>query len=158
MSFVCFDCTQIVTAVRNTTVFSELHICELLSDIFENEVIHETGIKPIKADYIRQYVGSKPVIFEFKDLEFQGEFEDWEDSNLLPYKVNQFVNSINKLVELGYAQIQIFITASVPENGDELTLKIDTSLADFPKALFRYSHCCFDDVGGWNEVIINIQD
>lgn len=149
-----FDCTQLIAVSTKDVLADSKTVCESLSGIFGGAVLTGDEIQLEKKWFADLFCDNPIVLFEFKDQEFQGEFEDWEFVEQIPDRIDQFIDCVKKLFEYGYDVLKIFIIQT-PSTSDVRVFQ--TTIEPLSKALFIKSLFYTGDAAGCETLVIGVK-
>jgi hypothetical protein len=148
VSYVIFDCTQLLTFNLN----DEVDINLLLSDFKELNFKINTEVKQIKKTHLDKWV--KSYFIELVNDEFIGEFEDWKEKDDIPESIITFGKLIVKLANneiiSGLSVILVHYANELVEKDKVFSQEI--KINDIYEGLYHSS--CFGISG--NIIILNI--
>lgn len=148
-----FDCTQIVTVKRVEGRTDHDEVCKTLTKIWGNAVLTGNQIQVEKSQYVSLFSKSTVDIFEFKDEEFQGEFEDWKNVEDIPERIMVFESCIAKLIEYDYDVEKVFVIQTPSEESARIH---ETSIEPLSVALYRKSMFYTEEGAGCEVLIVNL--
>ena len=132
-----FDCTQFISIISCKT-----NPKEMLETAFEKQefvLVEKEKLSPIKHEFLKAI--SLENVFELRNDNFMGEFEDWIELDKPPYKIGKFIESLKTIVEHNAVKELIVILVKFVDLEDNSALNIRTITAkEISELLFTLSN------------------
>jgi len=136
-----FDCTQLIS-IRCT---EENEIEHLIKELFEHqgfEIIQKNSISFKKIECFSHYLFD--VVFELKNDNFMGEFEDWTKENKPPLPILKFIESIKALTRCeSILKFRVFLIYFADLDGGSTFDIKQVSMENLTEVLFSLSYYYF---------------
>ncbi|MBW7476085.1 hypothetical protein K0T92_15170 [Paenibacillus oenotherae] len=143
MSYVIFDCTQLIT-INTRTEINLQYLLEPLGEL-NLKLVTSESIPNKKKVYLEEYLLNH--LFELLNDEFLGYFEDWKNYDDAPEAITKFALIIKNIaLQNNIDTLRLFLINHASENKQEDTItQVDVSPDSIMKGLFHFS--CFGDGG-----------
>lgn len=120
-----FDCTQIISLKCAEGKHINIH------DFFDKEffsVLDKSNIRPVKLTFFSRHLLDE--VYELKNDNFMGEFEDWVNKEDVPILIADFINKIENIFKNeNVIELNIFLSYYADVNGRS-TYKVINSTSD----------------------------
>lgn len=143
MSYVIFDCTQLI-AFNTKTETDFQYLLEPLGEL-NLKLVTSESIQNKKKVYLEEYLLNH--LFELLNEEFLGYFEDWKNFDDAPEEITKFAFIIKNIASHNSIDIlRLFLVNHASEDKQEDTIsQMEVSPDNIMAGLFHFS--CFGDAG-----------